>query len=384
MDDTGYLKAVRQAVPRREQVLAWARAHRGALLCVALPTLLAAIYYFLIAADQFASEARIVVRSPSHLQASGIAGLLQGTALSRAQDDVYSVQNFMLSRDGMAALGQKLDLHAIFGRPEADFIARYPNLLYHGSEEDFYKYYLRRVAVDFDTTSGICTVTVKAFRPEDARAVAAALLDEAERLVNRLNDRAHANAVREAQAEVDQMEQRVAEAQGNTLAYRKRQTLLDPGKASGAIFETQARLQSDLVAARSRLAELERSSPDSPLRADLRSHIAELERQIGSQKNQLAGGDASMAPKITEYDQLQLREEFASKELTSALSSLEAARAESRRQQIYLDRVVESNLPDKALYPKRLISVMIIFISCFLLYSIGSLLLAGVREHAQD
>lgn len=372
------------AAPPRNRLLAWAREYRGSLLFIALPTLLAAFYYFVIAADLYASEARIVVRSPSRMQIGGIAGLLQGSALSRTQDDVYSVRDFMLSRDALAALGKKLDLRAIFSRPESDIFARYPNLLYHSSTEDFYKYYQRRVSVDFDTTTGICTVTVKAFRPDDAKAVAAALLDEAEGLVNRLNDRAHANAVHEAEIEVAQMEQRVAEAQGNMLAYRNRQTLLDPGKASGAIFDTQSHLQAELVTARSRLAELERNSPASPLRRDLQSHIDELERQIGAQKSQLAGGDASMAPKITEYEQLQLRQEFASKELSSALASLEAARAESRRQQIYLDRVVEASLPDKALYPKRIISVLIVLISCFLLYSIASLLLAGVREHAQD
>lgn len=384
MDDTGFPRAARQAAQQRQRVLAWARTHRGSLLCVVLPTLLATIYYFLIAADLYASEARIVVRSPSRMQVGGIAGFLQGTAISRAQDDVYSVHDFILSRDALAALQKRLDLRAIFSRPGADFVARYPNLLQRDSAEDFYKYYLHRVDVVFDATSGICTVVVKAFRPEDAQAVAAALLDESEGLVNRLNERSRANAIRDAEAEVRQVEQAVAQTQAAMLGYRKRENLLDPGKSSGAIFETQSHLQAELVTARSRLAELERSSPDSPLRGDLRSHIAELERQIGAQKNQLAGGDGSMAPKISEYEQLQLRQEFAAKELASALASLEGARAEARRQQIYLDRVVEPNLPDKALFPRRLVSVLIVLISCFLVYSIGRLLLAGVQEHAQD
>ena len=60
------------------------------------------------------------------------------------------------------------------------------------------------------------------------------------------------------------------------------------------------------------------------------------------------------------------------------------ARAEARRQQVYLDRVVNPGLPDKALYPRRLASVLVTFVSCFLLYSIGALLLASVREHAQE
>lgn len=384
MSDASSITQQRQKAPPRERLLRRVRAHRGSLLGVALPTLLASLYYFLIASDLYASEARIVVRSPSRMQVSGLAGLLQGSGISRAQDDVYTVHDFILSRDAIAAVGKRLDLRAIFSRPGADFLARYPKPLHRDTVEDFYKYWQERVGVVFDTTSGICTVTVKAFRAEDAQAVAMALLDESEALVNRLNVRSHDNAIRDAEAEVRQVELAVADTQAVMLAYRKRETLIDPGKASGAIMETQAHLQGELVQARGRLAELERSSPDSPLRADLRSHVAELERQVGAQRSELAGGDRSMAPKISEYEQLQLRQEFAAKELASALASLEGARAEARRQQIYLDRVVEPNLPDKALFPRRLASVLIIFISAFLIYSIGRLLLAGVQEHAQD
>lgn len=384
MSDASSPVRQQQAAPPRTRLLRWAWAHRGSLFFVGLPTLLAMLYYFLLASDLYASEARIVVRSPSHMQISGLAGLLQGSGISRAQDDVYSVHDFILSRDAVAAAGKRLDLRAIFSRPGADFIARYPNPLQRDTAEDFYKYWQHRVEVVFDTASGICTLTVKAFRPDDAQALARALLDEAEGLVNRLNERSHANAVRDAEIEVRQVERNVADAEAATLAYRKREILIDPGKASGAIMETQAKLQNELVQARARLAEMERSSPNSPLRTDLQAHVAELERQVGAQRSALAGGDGSMAPKISEYEQLQLRQEFASRELASALASLESARAEARRQQIYLDRVVEPNLPDKALYPKRLISVLIVFISAFLVYSIGRLLLAGVEEHAQD
>jgi capsular polysaccharide transport system permease protein len=371
--------------PRSTQsrLFAWLWRHRGSLFFVGLPTLLAAIYYLLIAADLYASEARIIVRSPSHLQVSGLAGLLQGSGLSRASDDVYAVHDFILSRDAIDALQKKIDLRAIYNRPEADFLARFPRLPHQDTTEDFYRYYQSRVDISFDTTSGICSVTVKAFRPEDAKAVADALLDEAEALVNRLNQRATTNAVHDVQVEVDDLERRAAEAQQDLLAYRNRETLLDPGKTSGAIFETQSKLRGELATARTRLAELESSAPSSPQRADLAGQIAALEQQVGSQGSRLAGSDSSMAPKIREYEMLTLRQEFASKELTSALGALESARAEARRQQIYIEPVVSANLPDKALYPKRLTSILIIFVSCFLIYSIALLLLAGVNEHAQ-
>ena len=374
------LRSLPKVAVLRAKVVAWALAHKGAMIFVAAPTLLASLYYFLIAADLYASEARFVVRSPSHVQISGLAALLQGPT-GPSQSDVWSVHDFILSRDALAALGKRMDLRAVFGRPEGDFLARYPNLLDRDNAEHFYRYYQRRVDVIFDTTTGLCTLTVKAFRPEDAQQLAQHVLDEAEALINRLNDRARQNAVQDANAEVKLAEESVATAQQNMLSFRKREVLLDPGKTSGAMFETLSKMQSDISAARTKLAEL---PPGSPLRPDLESHVRALEDQARAQRERLAGGNSSMAPKISEYDQLLLRQEFAAKELTSALASLETARSEARRQQVYLDRVVDAGLPDKALYPRRLVSVLIVFISCFLVYTIGALLIAGVREHAQD
>jgi len=91
-----------------------------------------------------------------------------------------------------------------------------------------------------------------------------------------------------------------------------------------------------------------------------------------------------MAPKLSAFEQLSLKKEFLTKKLSSALASLETARAEARRQQIYLERVVDVSRADRAEYPRRWRAVLIVFVSAFLIFSIGKLLVAGVREHAQQ
>lgn len=367
------------------QLRQWVKEHRWSLLFLWLPTVLTAIYYFLIAAPMYASEAKFVVRTPSRPQMGSLTNLLQGTGITRAADDVYSVSDFVTSRDAVKALEKDVDLRGLFGRSEADYLARYPNLFYDHTNEDLYKYYQKRITVEYDTTTGITTVTAKAFKAEDAQQLAGLLIQESEALVNRLNERAHGNAIRDAESEVKLAESHVVEAQQNLLGYRTREDMLDPGKSSIAILETVAKLQTELVATQTRLAEIDNNSPGSPLRSGLQSRVSALQQQVQSQQSRLTGsGGSSMAPKIPEYEQLMLQQEFSAKELASAMASLESSRAESRRQQIYLDRVVEANLPDKATFPKRLISVLVVFISCFIAYAIGKLLLAGVREHAQE
>lgn len=365
-------------------VRGWMRLHVGSLLFVGLPTLVTALYFFVIAADLYASEASFVVRSPSAVQIGGLASLLQGATPGGGQQDVYTVQVFATSRDALAQLGKQVDLKAIFNRPEADFLARYPNPIHWDNAEDFYRYFQQRVEVVYDTTTGISTLTVKAFRAEDAQAIANGLLMMSEQLVNRLNQRAHANAVRDAEAEVAAAEAEVTNAQRSVLDYRNRESLLDPGKSSGAIFEAQARTEAELTLTRTRLTELLRNAPQSPLKSDLENHVRALEQQLAGQRARLTGGDSAMAPKLSAFEQLSLRKEFVTKKLASSLASLEAARAESRRQQIYLERVVETSLPDRALYPRRWRAVLIVLVSSFLLFSIGKLLVASVREHAQQ
>jgi len=241
------------------------------------------------------------------LQPGGAAG----------HEDVYSVQAYATSRDALKVLAGKIDLRAIFDRPEADFLAAYPNPIDWDNAEDLYRYYQRRVELIYDTTTGISALTVKAFRAEDAQAIAQLLLAISEDMVNQLNRRAHDNAVRDAEADVERAQQSVAEVQASLLSYRNRESLLDPGKTSGAIFESQAKTEAELASSRTRLAELRRSAPQSPLRADLESHIAALEQQIVRQSARLTGSDGAMAPKLSAYEQLSLRKDFAARELAS-------------------------------------------------------------------
>src|SRR5262249_30005605 len=103
--------------------------------------------------------------------------------------------------------------------------------------------------------------------------------------------------------------------------------------------------------------------------------------QIVEQRNLVAGGDKSLAPKLAEYEKLTLERELATRSFVSALLSLEGARQESHRKQLYLERIVKPNLPDKAAYPKPLRSILFVLIVCFALYWILFALADVIRDH---
>lgn len=351
------------------------------LLLVVLPTFVAAGYMYGYAADQYVSEARFVVRGPAQPAQGALASILQSTGVSRAQDDTFAVQDYIMSRDALQELVSKEDLKAVFGRPEADWLFRFPNPLRNDTFEFLHKYYLRHVDVQMDSTTGVSELTVKTFRAADSKRIATALLAAGERLINRMNDRERENALRDARKEVLIAETRVKDVSGRLADFRNRESLLDPNKQSVTMLQVITNLQAKLSSVKLEMSQLQSSSPNSPLIASARQRASALQAQIDDAKSKITGTDSSMVPKIREFDMLTLDRDFADRQLLSATTSLETARINADRQQLYLEAIVSPNEPDYAEYPKRAAGTAIVFASLCGLFVMGTLLLAGAREH---
>jgi capsular polysaccharide transport system permease protein len=348
---------------------------------VIVPTLVVTAYYLYFAADIFVSEARFVVRGPTSASPGMISSLLQTAGVGRAQDDTYAVQEYIMSRDALTQLIKTEKLPEVFERPEADIFSRFPLFLRGRSFEHFYEYYTNHVAVELDSATGVSKLTVKTFRAEDAQRIANALLTSAEDLVNRMNDRQRENAMRDARKEVGLAEKRVQSVAANIADFRNRESILDPTKQSVPMLQGIFELQQALVRTNIQLAQLAASSPQSPLIADFKQRASALQAQINDAKSKVTGNGTSLVPKIAAYDMLTLQREFADRGLASATASLEAARTQAERQQLYLDTIVSPNRADYPAYPKKISSIAVVFFSFLGIYSVSKLLLAGAREH---
>jgi capsular polysaccharide transport system permease protein len=349
------------------------------LVFVCLPTLTATGYVTAIESYQYTSEARFVVRTPGQAQPSVISSLFEGA--SGSESDTFSVHDYILSRDALQELVTNDHLRDLFARPEADFLSRFPNFTTRPTFEHLYKYYLNHVDVDYNSATGLSTLTVNMFRPEDAKLIATALLDASERLVNRLNERARINAVKDSLQEVALAQTKARDIASQIAAFRNHEVMLDPTKQSGSILQGVADLQARLTQTRTHISELALSSPNSPLLAAERRRAAALQGQIDEALTRVAGSDHSMVPKITVYDDLSLQRDFAERELASAIGSLERARVDAQRQQLYLDLIVQPNSADYPAYPRRIRTIAVVFTSCLVLYSLARLLIAAAREH---
>ncbi len=351
------------------------------IIFVIAPTLVVATYYVFFATDQFVSEAKFVVRGPAATPPGMLSGLLQTAGVGHAQEDTYAVQEYILSRDALGELVKDDGLTAIFARPEADAFAKFPTFFGGSSFEHLYEYYLKHVDVELDSTTGVSKLTVKTFRADDSQKIANALFAGAEGLVNRMNDRQRENAMRDARKEISIAEKRVQDVAADIAAFRNREAVLDPTKQSVPMLQGIFDLQQALTRTKIHIAQLTASSPRSPLIVEYQQRVIALQAQIDAAKIKVTGTDSSLVPKITAYDMLTLDREFADKALASATSSLETARIEAERQQLYLDPVVVPNKADYPAYPKKVASISIVFFSLLGGYAVLSLLIAGAREH---
>lgn len=387
MSSTAYMpgrainRSAVSAEPRATRVLKRLRRLMGFAILF-LPTILAATYFGFIAADRYVSEAQFVVRTASKPVGIGALGsFLQMSGLARTNDDAYAVEGYVGSRDAVQQLLKRLPLREIYGHPDADFMTRYPSLLYGASDEELHRYMSRVVQTSYRNTSGITTLRVEAFRAEDARAVADELLSLSEQTVNRMNERVQSDAIKTSLELVKDFEKRLVDAQIAITRFRNAELMLDPLSSSIVVTEVVGRLTGDRAAVEAQISEMSTAAPNSPSLPALRRRLAALEDAILNERRKISDTGGGLANKLADYERLILEREFAKTGLSSAVKGLEQARAEARRQQLYIEHVVRPNLPDDAMQPRRFAGIWTV-----LCLNLGGLLLAwlfysGVKQH---
>ena len=212
--------------------------------------------------------------------------------------------------------------------------------------------------------------------------MARALLEFSEQLVNQLNERARQDSIGAFQREVDGIEQQIAKIQTELTAYRIRQKMLDPKSAAIGPLELLSQMIGQQTNARAQLAELVKNSPNSPQIPLMQTRIASLDKLIAEERGKITGDNNSVVTALTEYERLDVQKLLAEKTLVAVRASLEQAKLEAQRQQLYIETIAQPNLADYPLYPKRAVSFGTVVVSCLLAYGIAWLLIASVREHA--
>lgn len=350
------------------------------LVTVVVPTLIAVLYFGLLANDVYVSEARFVVRSPSKPSISPLGAVLRGGSLTGVSDENNAVIEYLQSRDALTHVDGNGLVRKAYSKPGIFWFDRFGGTS-GTTQEQLYRYFSTKVTVLNETTTQVTHLTVRAYDPKDAQRINSRLLQQSELLVNRLSERARADSIMVAQGEVNAAKAVARQAAAALSRYRNSQGIIDPEKEAVVRLQMISKLQDELIAARTQLQQMESYTPKASQIPFVRTRIRSLEREIAEQTSGVAGGSRSLSAAAARYQELALESELAEKQLAASLAGLKEAEAEARRKRAYVERVADPNLPDYAVEPRRIRGILATFILGLLAWGVLSTLIVGIREH---
>lgn len=348
---------------------------------VIIPTILAIIYFGFLASDIYISQSHFLVRAEKKQQSFGLGSLISGAATSGSTDEIFAVEEYMNSRDALHDLDKDGLITKAYTRPSISAFDRFGALVGGNTGEDLYKYMRSRVSATYEGSKAVTTLRVRAYTADDAHRINMRLLALGERLVNNLNERSRKDLIRYAQKEVDEAKENAARSAEALSEFRNRRGILDPEKQAEVQVQLISKLQDEMIATQTQLDQLRQFAPTNPQVPVFEQRIQSIQRQIRGESAKVTGSAQSLAGKAPGFERVSLQNEFAVKQLASAMASLESAKNEARRQQIYIERIVNPSKPDKPLEPKRLKGILSTFLLGLILYGIFTLLFAGIKEH---
>jgi capsular polysaccharide transport system permease protein len=377
---------------------------RSFFYCVLLPTLLAFVYLQFFATRQYVTEFQFTILP---LSISGSPNSGGSSASSAGQSPVTSssssggssallsvmdnmVTNYITSHQAVLDMQKSIDLKQVFDNDKIDPIQRF--WWNNGSFErltDFWKWFV--VSANFDVTTGLCDVQVKASTPQDSVKIARALVLQSENLVNNQSLRQRQDSVKYAQSEFESAQTRLNRALASEQAFRQSHQSIDPSINGTANQTLTASIQQNLATLRAQRDALAKVSPGAPALSLLDSQIQSTEQQLTKVSGNIGGGDVSagagtarspIAASMQEYESIEAEKNFATQNYTANLQNLTASNFAAAQQQFYLEPYVEPVTPQYPTYPQPLAGTLLVFVVVLALWGIGSLFLQAAKSHA--
>ncbi|MCP5325094.1 MAG: lipopolysaccharide biosynthesis protein [Oceanospirillaceae bacterium] len=351
----------------------------GSFALVVLISLVLIIYFGIVATPRYASEAQFVVKEAGSNDVS-LAGLASLGSISVSMRDALIIKAYIESRDMAVALDNAIGLKKHFQNPDVDMFSR---LSLDATTEEYVEYYIDHVQVIHDEMSDIVYVEVQAFDPEYSLLYASKLLEISEQFINRLGDKMAREQMRYAQEEVERTHSVMKSQQDKLLNFQDKNKLYSPEQESSALLQAINNLQAEVIKADARLKELTAiMREDAPQVLAQKNLINSLNRQLKEEKARLTSENGNSLNKVNlDYQEIKLSAELVSDLYKSSLAGLEVVRAEAYRKLKHLLIVQYPSLAEEDKYPRRLYNIFTWFAAVLMIYLIGRLLVAIVKEH---
>lgn len=356
------------------------------VLMVVVPTALFALYLYVFARDQYASNVGFTVRSEETASASDLVGGLSAIVGGGNSSNANVLYAFVHSQEIVERTMQQIDLRAHYSeywRTDPLF-SIWPD----ATIEDMLWFWERIVTVSYEQSSGLMDIQVRAHTAEMAQRIAQVIVAESEQMINALNEQARNDTMANAQRDLDDALERLRTAREDLASFRARTQIVDPqadiagrmGVING-LQQTlaQALVDYDLL--------LQTSTETDPRVRQAERRIEVIRQRISEERRNFATQDVTTFdtdyPRlIAQFESLMVNQEFAERTYTAALGALDAARSNAERQSLYLATYIRPTLAERAEFPRRIELLLITSIFLFLAWAAATMVYYSLRDRA--
>lgn len=367
---------------RGESAIVWVNAISFVLM-VLIPSFLGIAYYGFIASDQYVADMKFTVSGSEPPLTDGIGAITGIPALSIIQD-TQIVVNHLKTRAAIEALDQRVGLRKLYSRDSIDALSRFNP---EKPIEKLVRYWSWKHDVSIKMPAGIVEVRVRAFTPEDAHALAQAVLQISEELINDLNERLNSDAVRNAEQDVERASKRLMAARLEFERVRNEEGILDVAKTAEAIGGLIVQTRQALLELKQEYeTQLQLASTRAPQVVALKARITVTEKQLAELEGQLTSAtgrasDGKLSAAITRFSELELERQISERIYAGAVATLELARIAAERKRMYLNTFLKPAMPQEPLYPLRGLMIFGIVIGSLALWGMLVGTISLVRNH---
>jgi len=352
---------------------------------IVVPMVVAIIYYSFFALNRYVSTAQVVVRQVSQADAAasrsvGLTSMLGGVNPVSREETLY-LREFVSSNDMLNVLEKKLKWKEHYADKWSDPLYL---IFKNASQEYWLSYYQRVVQTTYDEETGLLEIEVQAFDREFAQKVLQAILDESEHFVNEASHRMAREQMRFAQSELAAARKTYEQRREDMLQFQSEHNLLNAQASADSRAQVIAQLEADITKERTSLLSMSSSlNSNTPQIRQIRSRISAMQRQLEIEKSRLVSSPEGDRLNVvaSQYRNLTIDAGIAEDAYKFSVTSLETARIEASKKIRSLVTVVSPNMPDRAIYPRRIYELFTLFIGLLLLYGIVRFITATVEDH---
>jgi capsular polysaccharide transport system permease protein len=351
-----------------------------------IPVALAGVYFYAIARDRYVTRSDFVIRkaeeSDNNVAGAGLASLLgRGNQLSL--EDARFLKTYLQSPQVLADLDRTYDLDQAYAQKGLDrFAGMKPGL----SREKRLNYFKKQVSVNLDEISGAIVLRTIGLDPKASLNLNRFMLAKSEQFVNRLNQDISQKQLSFAESELGRARGNLNQAKNRLLAYQDSNTVIDPKGEAELAGQTISKLQEKLVELRVELATLKRQfkDPAEPEVAVVADQVRELEQQIQKERRSLVSSKGrNLSRKAADVLKLESEANFATDSYKLALTSVEKARIETKRQQKFMALLSAPQLPEDPQNDWRSKGFFTVLASCAIGFSLTKFIFGMQASHRQ-